>query len=141
MPMDIYEDFMCALLKAIEEAGNLNQLATKSGLPASTLKRWRDRERVPNLQSIAPLLPYLDWSFSKHEGDTDEDKAVTSKDLMDALKRCEDLKMEVDQLKAQLLEHKDRIIELLSERKEIASSCSEEATDPPQERTGERKLG
>ena len=44
-------------------------------------------------------------------------------------------------MKAQLLEHKDRIIELLSERKEIASSCSEEATDPPQERTGERKLG
>lgn len=138
--MNIYEDFMSALLEAIEENGNLNQLATKSGLSASTLKRWRDRERVPNLQSVAPLLPYLNWPLSKSETTTHLDKSSESKELTDALKRCDELKAEIDRLRAQLLDHKDKIIELLTENNKLVSSSHEESTVPYQREKDEHKF-
>ena len=138
--MDIYEDFMSALLEAIEKNGNLNQLATKYGLSASTLKRWRDRERVPNLQSVAPLLPYLNWPLSRSETNTNLDKSAESKELSEALKRCDELKTEIDSLKAQLFEHKDKIIELLTENNKLVSALHKEATALSQEEKGEHKF-
>lgn len=60
--MDIYENFLVALDRAISEAGNANQLALKAGVEANLITRWKNRQRVPSLQSLIPLMPFLDWS-------------------------------------------------------------------------------
>ena len=59
--MDYYEDFFTALEEAISRAGNVSRLSKMAGIPLNSMTRWRNRERVPSLESIVPLIPFIDW--------------------------------------------------------------------------------
>lgn len=59
--MNQLEEFYTALDEAISRAGNMNRLCRLSGIPVNSLTRWVKRERTPTLESLIPLLPFIDW--------------------------------------------------------------------------------
>ena len=61
MGQNYYEDFFVALDEAVRRAGNMNRLSRITGIPANSITRWMSRERSPSLESIIPLLPFIDW--------------------------------------------------------------------------------
>lgn len=65
--MIIYEEFLKLLNAAIEKYGNANKLAEKLGVHPNLITRWKNRERVPNLQSIQPLADLLGWELTDKE--------------------------------------------------------------------------
>lgn len=58
--MDIYKSFLNLLDKGIEKYGNARRLAEALGVNANLITRWKNKERVPNLTSIQPLMDLLD---------------------------------------------------------------------------------
>lgn len=57
--MNIYDSFLALLDKGIEKYGNARQLAEALGVHANLITRWKNKERVPNLTSIQPLMDLL----------------------------------------------------------------------------------
>ena len=87
--MNTYEDFLSALEKAIKNAGNAHRLSILSGVPYNSITRWRNRNRVPSLDAVCPLLPFLEWpDIPKRKDCTD------NKDLLACIKERDALRME-----------------------------------------------
>lgn len=61
MSLDHYGDFFTALEEAIDRAGSIYKLSRLSGVPLNSISRWRKKDRSPSLESITPLIPFLDW--------------------------------------------------------------------------------
>ena len=95
--MDMYEDFLAALDKAIAQAGNAHRLSILSGVPNNSITRWRARQRVPSLDAVCPLLPFLDWPSTGKPKDGD------GKELSACLRERDDLRLKIEQLEKQIV--------------------------------------
>lgn len=63
--MDVYADFLRMIEAGIEKCGNANKLAEILNVNANLITRWRNKDRVPSLTSIQPLIDFLgvQWSY------------------------------------------------------------------------------
>lgn len=57
--MTLYEQFLKLLDKAIERYGNARQLAETLEVHPNLITRWKNKERVPSLTTIQPLMDLL----------------------------------------------------------------------------------
>lgn len=84
---DFYEEFLKALEDAIKRAGNAHRLSIVSGVPNNSITPWRKRQRIPSLDAVCPLLPYLELpsTMSKKMMNTDLSKLADCTKERDAL--------------------------------------------------------
>lgn len=63
--MDVYAEFLRMIEAGIEKCGNANKLADILNVNANLITRWRNKERIPSLTSIQPLIDFLgvQWTY------------------------------------------------------------------------------
>ena len=91
MVMSVYLEFLRVLESAIARAGNANRLAEVINVHPNLITRWRKKERVPNLDSIQPVLDYMGVRWGV-------DEPVSLKPCSEALKEVAVLRAQVEQL-------------------------------------------
>lgn len=82
--MTIYEQFLELLDRAIQEFGSANQLAEHLGVPTNRITRWKNRERIPQLDTIQPIIDAMNAQLVSGGGQSVRNVRFVNAHIVDA---------------------------------------------------------
>ena len=84
MNMNIHEEFLKILDKALQKYGSANKLAKILNVAPNKITRWKNRERVPNLSSIQALVDITGAKLSLNDEEASKDVCFVDAELVPA---------------------------------------------------------